>query len=89
MKMDFELVSHLAFCSGLVLDVPKGIGKCLQRTNKPAFWKEDSSANLHPVASDYILMFSFSFLTAAVNVTYLNAYRLSNLTKQLNYLTSC
>lgn len=50
MEMDFELLLHLAFCNGSVLNVTKGIGKHKELTKNLPFEEGDSSANLHPVA---------------------------------------
>lgn len=55
--MDVELVSHLAFHRGPLLDVSKGIGKWLQKTNTNLPYGEEDSpndmlANLHLAAKD-------------------------------------
>lgn len=55
--MDIELISHLAFHTGPLLDVSKGIGKWLQKTNiNLPYGEEDSPndmlANLHLAAKD-------------------------------------
>lgn len=70
----------------------KEMGNCKEQMPTCLLGEEvspnDVLADLHPAALDYIHMFSLSSLTLAVNITYLNAYPLGNLTKHLNSLTS-